>query len=156
MSPFSSQTQRQFCGYCGTQLTSWNERTRDEADHICLTVGSLFDEDQEILGELGYLPSDASDDEVVVVPVKELHAAERALVAPVYRGAPWFEELVENTRLGQLKKQRGGHSTAEGVKVEWEIVEWTEADDADDESNNKSPTKRKLREYEVDAPMESV
>lgn len=130
-SPFASHShRRQFCGYCGTQLTSWNERSRDEAEHICLTVGSLLDEDQVLLGDLGLLPSGESSDEEAVVHVAEASgmATSRA------RGTPWFEEMVQHTRLGRLKQQRGGHS-GNGVHVEWEVVEWTEGDDADDEGS---------------------
>lgn len=39
---------------------------------------------------------------------------------------------MQNTSLGRFKQQRGGHSSS-GVQVEWEVVEWTEEDDADDE-----------------------
>ncbi|KAF2189310.1 hypothetical protein K469DRAFT_748000 [Zopfia rhizophila CBS 207.26] len=155
ISPFASSTRRQFCGYCGTQLTSWHERTCDDADHICLTVGSLLDEDQEMLGQLGWLPTDSSDDEAAVAPreAREVHRYERA---PASRGAPWFEELIENTKLGKFKQQRGGHSSRDGsVQVEWEVVEWTEGDDADDEGT--TPVKRKIGGVEdEDAEMRTV
>lgn len=72
---------------------------------------------------------------------------------PQARGAPWFEEIVENTRLGKIKQQRGGHASNDGsVRVEWEVVEWTgeeEAEDADDEGVAAAATgKRKLGELE--------
>ena len=58
---------------------------------------------------------------------------------PQLRGAPWFEEIVKNTALGHFKQQRGGHTSRNGnVKVEWEVVEWTEGDDADDSAGVKS------------------
>ncbi|KAF2272078.1 uncharacterized protein EI97DRAFT_386577 [Westerdykella ornata] len=138
--PFSANARHQFCGYCGTQLTSWNERTRDDAEHICVTVGSLLSEDQELLGKLGFLPSgDASEDET------EEPAKLRTVIRsePRVRGAPWFEELVERTHLGRIKQQRGGHSSRDGrVTVEWEVIEWTEGDD------NEALGKRKLGEVE--------
>ncbi|KAF2868859.1 hypothetical protein BDV95DRAFT_609764 [Massariosphaeria phaeospora] len=145
VSPFASHTRRQFCGYCGTQLTSWHERTRDDAEHIFLTVGSLLDEDQAMLAQLGFLPGgDSSEEETTVAgPSRQppSHAVARA--QPRARGAPWFEELVENSRLGHFKQQRGGHSSRDGsVKVEWEVMEWTEVDDADDESTTRG--KRKI------------
>jgi hypothetical protein len=134
-------------------LTSWHERTRDDAEHICVTVGSLLGQDQDLLGKLGFLPSgDSSDEDAGSVggPSKL-----RSVVysEPQARGAPWFEELVENTRLGRIKQQRGGHSSHDGrVRVEWEVVEWEEGDDADDEGG--SPSKRKYREVEgADAKM---
>lgn len=149
-SPFASNTRRTFCGYCGTQLSSWNERTRDEADHICLTVGSLLDEDQELLAELGFLPTAESSDEDNAIPVRTTNNNTSRSIArsePQSRGAPWFEEIVQNSRLGRFKQQRGGHSSS-GVHVEWEIVEWTEADDADDESH-ATPSKRKIGDVDA-------
>jgi len=146
VSPYTAHTRRQFCGYCGTQLSSWNERTQDEAEHISLTVGSLLDEDQDLLGELGYLPSssESSDDESTAAGPSRTNPT-RTTVArsgPQSRGAPWFEEIVRNTRLGRFKQQRGGH-TEGGVHVEWEVTEWTEGDDVDDEGS-ATPNKRKI------------
>lgn len=162
VSPFANTpTRRQFCGYCGTQLSSWNERTRDDAEHICLTVGSLLDEDQEALGRLGFLPGDSSDEESSVTGAagaggsrENTRVVQRAFGAesPAPRGAPWFEEMVEHTRFGKLKHQRGGHS-GRNVKVEWEVVEWTEGDDADDERPTSSPSKRKIGELDDDTEM---
>ncbi|KAH7394579.1 hypothetical protein BKA66DRAFT_410610 [Pyrenochaeta sp. MPI-SDFR-AT-0127] len=154
VSPFASNShRRQFCGFCGTQLSSWNERTREEAEHICLTVGSLLDEDQALLGELGLLPwSEGSDEEVSDTGLSG-HSRMTAARTPVRpeaqaRGAPWFEELVQNTRLGRLKQQRGGHSGSR-VHVEWEIVEWTEDDDAGDEAHGATSSKRKIGDVEA-------
>jgi hypothetical protein len=75
---------------------------------------------------------------------------------PRNRGAPWFEELVEDSRLGRFKQQRGGHTSHDGsVKVEWEVMEWTEGDDADDEGT--SAGKRKAGELESgDMEMRTV
>lgn len=149
ISPFATHARTQFCGYCGTQLTSWHERTHDDAEHICVSVGSLLSEDQDRLGKLGFLPSGDSSDEdadVVAGPAK-LRTVLRS--EPEARGAPWFEQLIETTRLGRVKQQRGGHSSHDGrVRVEWEVVEWEEGDDADDEGG--SPSKRKYGELEGD------
>lgn len=115
-----------------------------------------------MLGELGFLPGgDSSDDEV------SMHLAgsssrtntQRNVVSsePQSRGAPWFEEIVRNTSLGRFKQQRGGHAES-GVRVEWEIVEWTEGDDADDEGGASSSSKRKIGDVEVsdDTEMRST
>lgn len=159
VSPFASNTRRQFCGYCGTQLTSWHERTNEDAEHICLTVGSLLDEDQALLGELGYLPSggESSDEDTSGAgPSRPTQAVARSGQQPRGAGAPWFEEMVEHTKLGHFKQQRGGHTSRDGtVKVEWEVVEWTEADDADDEGMNLG--KRKIGQIEEeDTDMRTV
>lgn len=155
-SPFTPNSRRQFCGYCGTQLTSWHERTHDDAEHICLTVGSLLDDDQALLGQLGYLPAgESSDDDFISSGAgpSSRQMQTRAVTTrtePHSRGAPWFEEMVENSRLGRLKQQRGGHTSRDGnVKVEWEVMEWTEADDADDEGGAPAG-KRKIGDIEGD------
>lgn len=134
--PFAPYTCRKFCGYCGTQLSSWTERTRDDADHISLTVGSLLDDDQALLAELGLLPG--SQDETALA---------RLVAEPRGAGAPWFEELVQNTRLGHWKQQRGAH-TDKGVHVEWEVVEWTEDDDGN-QAGHTTAGKRKISEVEA-------
>jgi hypothetical protein len=154
VSPFASNTRRQFCGYCGTQLSSWNERTRDEAEHICLTVGSLLDEDQALLDDLGFLPTSESSDDEATVEESSRTNPERTVIrsGPQARGAPWFEEIVRNTRLGRFKQQRGGHADS-GVQVEWEVTEWTEGDEADDEGNT-TPGKRKIGDVDADDDSE--
>jgi hypothetical protein len=159
-SPFTPNSRRQFCGYCGTQLTSWHERTHDDAEHICLTVGSLLDEDQALLGQLGYLPageSSGDDDFHGAGPSSRQTRTVATRSEPHSRGAPWFEEMVEHSQLGRFKQQRGGHTSRNGnVKVEWEVMEWTEADDADDEGAAPA-SKRKIGDVEgADAEMRSV
>jgi len=43
-----------------------------------------------------------------------------------HRGIPYFETLVENSRLGQIKRRKGGHISRDGsVRVQWEVVELT-------------------------------
>ncbi|KAF2017816.1 hypothetical protein BU24DRAFT_160060 [Aaosphaeria arxii CBS 175.79] len=160
VSPFASNSRRQFCGYCGTQLTSWHEHTREDADHICLTVGSLLDDDQAVLGTLGFLPGgDSSDEELSNATGLARTNTTRTVGRQETRGrgAPWFEEWVENTRLGRLKQQRGGHSSRDGhIRVEWEVMEWTDADDADDEGTS-TPGKRKIAEVDGgDSEMQTL
>lgn len=127
----------------------------DDAEHICLTVGSLLDEDQALLEDLGYLPNEESSDEETIPtgPSRSTQAVARS--DQQFRGAPWFEEIVKNTALGHFKQQRGGHTSRDGsVKVEWEVVEWTEGDDGDDEGS-VTPNKRKigqLDEEDTDMP----
>ncbi|PVI05665.1 hypothetical protein DM02DRAFT_639094 [Periconia macrospinosa] len=157
-SPFAveAHSRRQFCGYCGTQLTSWHERTADDANHICLTVGSLLDEDQVLLGQLGYLPGADSGDEDTEHGLANAgrHARMVTRSEPLTRGAPWFEELIEHTALGRYTKRRGGHQSRDGAKVEWEVVEWTEGDDLEQEGST-TPSKRKIGQVDAgeDAEM---
>ncbi|KAH6643205.1 hypothetical protein C7974DRAFT_119497 [Boeremia exigua] len=154
-SPYTPSTSNKFCGYCGTQLSSWNERTRDEAEHICLPVGSLLEEDQELLSTLGFF-GDSSDEEASAIGSPRANPLRTvARSGPQARGAPWFEEIVRNTSLGRFKQQRGGHSDS-GVQVEWEVTEWTEGD-VDGESGSATPSKRKIGDLEAeDAEMRSA
>jgi hypothetical protein len=154
-SPFATNTRRQFCGYCGTQLTSWNERTPDEAQHICVSIGSLLGEDQAQLGKLGFLPDGDSSDEDAITHAGPSKLRSVIRTEPQARGAPWFEELVEHTRLGRIKQQRGGHSSHDGrARVEWEVVEWTSEDG---DVGDASPSKRKFGHVEGgDASMSNV
>jgi hypothetical protein len=147
-------TRRQFCGFCGSNLSSWNEHSSDEAEHICLTVDSLLDHDQARLADLGFFPdsdtSDGGDEDNT-----SLSDALLTRTQPQTRGAPWFEEIVRNTRLGRFKQQRGGHEE-NGVHVEWEVTEWTEGDDAENESGSATPSKRKIDDVEAaDTEMRS-
>jgi hypothetical protein len=148
VSPYTSNARRQFCGYCGTQLSSWDERTREEAEHICLTVGSLLDEDQELLGELGFLPTgESSDEEVSVAGPSRTNPSRTVARSDIQaQGAPWFEEMVRNTSLGRFKQQRGGYSES-GVHVEYEVTEWTEGDV--DDKGNSTPNKRKIDDVDA-------
>ena len=155
VSPYTPTTSNKFCGYCGTQLSSWNERTRDEAEHICLPVGSLVDEDQELLNTLGFF-GDSSDEETSVAEPPRTNPTGTVVQSePQARGAPWFEEIVRNTSLGRFRQQRGGHSD-NGVQVEWEVTEWTEGND-DGESGSATPSKRKIADLEAgDTEMRST
>ncbi|KAF9691915.1 hypothetical protein EKO04_009915 [Ascochyta lentis] len=147
VSPFTPTTSNKFCGYCGTQLSLWNERTRDDAEHICLPVGSLLDEDQELLNTLGFFGHSSDEDVSDAAPAQTNPTRTVARSEPQTRGAPWFEEIVRNSSLGRLRQQRGGHSD-NGVQVEWEVTEWTEGDDG--ESGSATPGKRKIGDLEAE------
>lgn len=66
-------------------------------------------------------------------------------------GTPWFEEMIQGSELGKMKRRRGGQSSLDGrSKVEWEIVEFT----ADDEESSIVGTgKRKIEISEDDVEM---
>ncbi|KAF4626004.1 hypothetical protein G7Y89_g12158 [Cudoniella acicularis] len=136
---------------------SWSEESPDDADYISLTLGSLAGSDLRDLEDLGLLPQKAFEDaennkEKVenVVP----YADSNNLSGEANEGLPWFETMVEGSRLGKMKKSRGATHSGNGrYKIEWEIVEWT------DESENEvtSPGKRKLGEViEDDSRMGEV
>ncbi|KAF2401913.1 hypothetical protein EJ06DRAFT_555533 [Trichodelitschia bisporula] len=145
VSPFESNTRRQFCGYCGTQLAQWEDVANPADEYINLTLGSLLDEDLDLLEGMGLLPSSDNEEEVEQT-TQTVRSPPSQVVAP--RGAPWFESMVRDSRLGKFKRSRGGHTSRDGsVKVAWEVVEWTGEDD--NESSNGG--KRKFNEAEEGA-----
>ena len=67
-------------------------------------------------------------------------------------GLPWFESLVQGSKLGNMRRSWGSRESGNGrFKVEWEIMEWTEEND----SEPTPPGKRKIGEVEEsDSHME--
>ena len=56
------------------------------------------------------------------------------------RGSPWFEEMIEGSRMGRLKRRRGGQISSDGsTRVEWEVTEFDggEPDEGSVHNNNK-------------------
>ncbi|KAF2435475.1 hypothetical protein EJ08DRAFT_645769 [Tothia fuscella] len=166
ISPYDSRSRRQFCGYCGTHLTLW----REDDEFIDITLGSLFDEDLEGMEDAGLLSlggdeaGEEEEDEGEMADkgeeeeqeeVGQMRKASSSARPVSHRGAPWFESMVEDSRLGKLQRQKGGHSSEDGsVKYEWEIVEWT-ADDDDGDDASGSSGKRKADDLEEDARMQT-
>ncbi|KAH8663592.1 hypothetical protein BGZ60DRAFT_411688 [Tricladium varicosporioides] len=156
-SPHEEGSQRQFCGFCGTPLSYWTESSVGDADYISLTLGSLAGSDLRDLEDLGLLPQEALEDteeDTEIIYNGTTHARSTALSREAHEGLPWFETMVEGSRLGKIKKSRGQQQSGNGrYRVEWEIVEWT------DEGENEAPgsMKRKLGEVvEDDSQMSGV
>jgi hypothetical protein len=140
-------TRRQFCGYCGTHLTAWNEDDNHSADYLNVTLGSLLSESVDMLEAMNIVSASDSDTEALVkedevneeshIPTSEdsMGGVEATPAPPqdvTYlrpsamqnRGMPYFEEMVENSRLGRIKRQKGGHTSRDGrTTVEWEVFE---------------------------------
>ncbi|KAF8852463.1 hypothetical protein BDZ45DRAFT_716950 [Acephala macrosclerotiorum] len=125
-SPHEQHCKRGFCGFCGTPLSYWSESPASEAEYISLTLGSLVGTDLRNLEELGLLPKEATEeaekdkDEVVIWEEGDGN-----------EGLPWFETLVEGSKLGSMRKSWGKRQSGR-YQVEWEIVEWTEGTDIND------------------------
>lgn len=108
-----------------------------------VTLGSLWGESLGLLEEMGWLGSNESESSSGSEAEEEAmdegqargekrSASLRASDAMRNRGMPFFEELVEDSRLGRIKRQRGGHTSADGrSRVEWEVTE-IEGGDGDD------------------------
>jgi len=144
--PQAQATKRHFCGFCGTPLSYWSESPPSEADYISLTLGSLAGSDLRDLGELGLLPQEALGDVDVETPAEAVVPVRTPASAPVRvtQGLPWFESMIEGSKLGRVKVSRGQKEMDGGRKVEWEVVEWT--DEAEEGGNINS--KRKLADVD--------
>lgn len=166
--PALPPTRRQFCGYCGTHLTAWNEGLGGldrSADYLDVTLGSLLQESLNKLQSLrvygdwdeesdsGLVKSpDAQIDDDSHIPTNETAVGgvdgppepQRKVVMSHRmhgRGLPYFEEMVENSRLGRIKRQRGGHMSADGTtSVQWEIMELGGEDEPMADAGNMSST----------------
>ncbi|KAI9746666.1 MAG: hypothetical protein M1818_000380 [Claussenomyces sp. TS43310] len=127
-SPSDTASKRHFCGFCGTPLSHWTESPRREADYIYLTLGSLAGNDLQDLEELGLLPQElAADNDDDVQEASDVQGAAQSV--SLGRGVPWFESLVRGTGLGRVKRSIG--SSRDGsTRVDWEVFEWTNGDDA--------------------------
>ncbi|KAK5121244.1 hypothetical protein LTR85_005410 [Meristemomyces frigidus] len=156
--PALPPTRRQFCGYCGTHLTAWNEGLHgrhESGSTVDVTLGSLLHESLSRLESLNlYSDLDEESESGLVkdegatineedhIPTNEesvggvdgppatastsLASRQRPVVAHRMqnRGMPYFEEMVENSRLGRIKRQKGGHTSADGARsVQWEVIE---------------------------------
>ncbi|KYK60056.1 hypothetical protein DCS_01190 [Drechmeria coniospora] len=144
--PSQQHSKRHFCGFCGTPLSYWSEDPVSEAEYINLTLGSLLREDLRDLEDMGLIPDESEAED----------ASEAAEAAPATRGTalresfgvPWFDGMVEGTRLGKLRRSQGVKQSQDGhVMVSWEVVEYTEGDDGSDldmEVASTSSGKRKL------------
>ncbi|PLB48890.1 hypothetical protein P170DRAFT_436562 [Aspergillus steynii IBT 23096] len=153
-------TQRVFCGFCGSPLTYWSEEPREDAEYMSVTIGSLDADDQRMLEDLDLLPGSESsseeqeDDEendeeedeeekgvidasapratstVVVPPSRGEGNISRAYRQGTVGGIPWFEEMIEGSRLGRVMKGRRGMGVSDdnSTTIEWEVSEWTNDD----------------------------
>jgi hypothetical protein len=152
-SPQEQNSKRYFCGFCGTPLSYWSESPPSEADYISLTLGSLAGSDLRDLEEFGLLPKEATED-------VEGDKAEYVLYAgsipngDANEGLPWFESMVQGSRLGNVRRSWGSRQSGNGrIKVEWEVMEWTD----ENENENTSPGKRKIGDVEgSDSHMEGA
>jgi len=155
-SPNDQSSKRYFCGFCGTPLSYWSEEPPSEADYISLTLGSLAGSDLQDLEELGLLPKEATEDaendkEVIEKAVTDVKGGD----VEASEALPWFETMVEGSRLGKMKKMRGTRRSGNGrMTVEWEIVEWTDDNEERENDAAQQAGKRKLGDVGEDDPME--
>lgn len=147
-SPDEQNSKRHFCGFCGTPLSYWTESPAEEAEYISLTLGTLSSDKLRNLEELGLLPKEATADiEQEKQKQSELAStkSDKPTAEPEHHGLPWFDTLVEGSKLGNMKMSMGSKRSRDGhVRVEWEVVEWTA--DGEEQAPASAAAKRKLGE----------
>lgn len=149
---------------------------------MSVAIGSLFARDQRALEELSLLPEDSVDEEEAeVVPsmtstLTTAHGNSSSVVIPSLGGSPnisrsfrrgaadgipWFEEMVEGSRLGRLMRARRGMGVSDdqSTTIEWEISEWHDDETGaiqqeDSDSTERATGKRKRRrQADVEVPQ---
>ena len=145
---------------------------------MSVAIGTLFGEDQRALEDLNLLPEDieeAPDADVpsssalesslgtstasVIVPsFQDSPKIQRSFRSGTVGGIPWFEEMIEGSRLGRLMRSKRGMGISDdgSTSIEWEISEWHDDDgirgivQEDSDSNGHATGKRK-RGHQADA-----
>ncbi|KAH6888573.1 hypothetical protein B0T10DRAFT_56379 [Thelonectria olida] len=151
--PSQDHSKRNFCGYCGTPLSYWCEDPPSEAAYINLTLGSLLREDLRDLEDMGLIPEEEEEEKTQEESSQSSSSevVDRTMALRQSFGVPWFDSMVEGTRLGRMRRSQGIQQSQDGrVKVEWEIVEYSgdgaEGGIADTEMESTGLGKRKLQD----------
>ena len=119
---YAPYTKRHFCGFCGTPLSYWSEESPEEAEFVRVNMGSLKSESVDLLQEAGLLDPTDDDGETAGVGPGSWNLTQQT--SRDVRGNPWFEEIIEGSDLGRIKRKRGGQTSSDGnIIVEWEVVE---------------------------------
>lgn len=123
-------------------MSFWSENPPSEAEFISCTLGSLLSSDLRDLEDLDILPREALDN------AEDEKQAMEELVPAGAAGSmnlPWFDSMMQGSKLGKVTRSKGRERREDGLQVEWEIVEWT---DDGGETVTVHSGKRKLGEAE--------
>lgn len=124
-------TKRHFCGFCGTPLSYWSEESPEEADWVLVNLNSLKRESVDRLEDAGFL-SDVADLKQGTDQQTNDHSQSRQVGKEGGRevsGTPWFEEMIQGSQLGRIKRRRGGGRSSDGKTiVEYEVTEFKSGD----------------------------
>ena len=161
-------------------MTFWTEEPKEEANFMSVSIGSLSREHQRLLEDLDLLPEIIGEEKFgsglakssaatpgsdirpssIVVPFLQESDITRSVRQGTVGCIPWFEEMVEGSRLGRLMRQRRGMGVRHDLSasIEWEISEWCddgsgEAAQESGDSDAQATGKRKRdRQADVESP----
>ena len=123
-----------------------------------MTLGTLSSEKLRNLEELGLLPKEATADMIQEKTQSDLASSKNnsPKIGAEHQGLPWFDTLVEGSRLGNMKMSMGSTQRRDGtVQVKWEIAEWTAEGEDEAPQTPSTNTKRKLGDVvDEDSKME--
>ena len=106
-------------------------------------MGSLSSESLSLLGDIGLLPT-ISNEEDYHDSVSKSEQLTLQTKGREIKGQPWFEDIIEGSELGRIRRRRGGKTDSDGkTRVEWEVVEFNAEDRVPSEGGSG---KRKLEE----------
>lgn len=118
---------------------------------ISVNLSSLQSESLNSLAAIGLLPSIGAEDEKNV-DQGVLRTTQREVGTEII-GQPWFEDLIEGSELGRLRRRRGRQTSADGkTRVEWEVVEF-DSDGPPDWGTNAGKRKHGDSTGDEDMPM---
>ena len=123
---------------------------------ISVNLSSLRSDALLALATLGLLPSVADGDEEHAAVEKGVQVIRQGEGALERRGQPWFEELIEGSELGRIRRRRGVGTSADGkTVVEWEVVEFNGEESGETPESGTGTGKRKHGDdmAEEDTPM---
>jgi hypothetical protein len=129
-------------------MTFWTESPQEEAGFMSVSLGSLFGDDLRLLEDLDLLPEDTTGEgfsdqtsseaatDNASAPTSPAVTSSNPAATTSYRhgtlaGVPWFEEMIEGSRLGRIMRSRRGIGVSEdqSTAFEWEISEWHSSSD---------------------------
>lgn len=133
-------------------MSYFTDEPRSEADYIQLTLGSLLTEDLHDLEEMGLVGEDDEEDEVDAMdivpttPAAAAAAADLSLIGRDFTHIPWFDSMIQGSRLGNVRTSKGSRQSRDGsVRVEWEVTEWTVDDEDEADSSEAAAAGKRKR-----------
>lgn len=99
---------------------------------MLINLNSLKKESVETLEDAGYLSSVADNENEKTKSAGDRSGSRQVTTKGEGRelsGTPWFEEMIEGSELGRIKRRRGGGRSSDGkIIVEYEVTEFESGD----------------------------